>query len=128
MVNFLDLLGRICISSIFLFSGFEKIFDINGTIQWMSTYGVSKIFLAPTIILEIVLPILIIIGYKTKIASSLLSLFCLTTAFIFHSDFSDQLQIIDFLKNISLAGGLLFLIINGTKDWSLDKEKKYVRL
>jgi putative oxidoreductase len=128
MVNFLDLLGRICIASIFLFSGFEKIFDINGTIQWMSTFGVSKIFLAPTIVLEIVLPILIIIGYKTKIASSLLSLFCLTTAFIFHSDFSDQLQIIDFLKNISLTGGLLFLTINGAKNWSLDKEKKYVRL
>jgi len=74
------------------------------------------------------MPVLIIVGYQTKIAAVLLLLFSISTAFIFHNDFSNQIQLIAFLKNIGLAGGLLFLIINGTKDWSLETKKKYVRL
>jgi putative oxidoreductase len=128
MINFFDLLGRIFISSIFLFSGIDKILNYEGTIQWMEGFGVSKIFLAPAIILEIIFSLLIIIGYKTKIAASMLAIFCLLTAFIFHNDFSNQMQIIAFLKNMGLVAGLLFLIINGTKDWSIEKKKKYVRL
>ena len=53
---------------------------------------------------------------------SLLSLFCLTTAVIFHNNFGDQVQLTSFLKNIALAGGFLFLVINGAKDFSLDKK------
>ena len=50
------------------------------------------------------------------------------TAFMFHFDFTDQTQFISFLKNIGLAGGFLFIVANGTKDWSVDRERKYVRL
>jgi putative oxidoreductase len=128
MINFLDLLSRIFVSAIFLFSGINKILYFDDTSQWMEGFGVSSIFLIPTIIIEIILPLLLMVGYQTKIASFLLSLFCLSTAFIFHNDFSNQTQIIGFLKNIGLAGGLLFLTINGTKDWALEKKKKYVRL
>ena len=126
--NFLDLLARIFISSIFLFSGINKILNYKSTIAWMEGSGVPGLLLTPAIIFEIVLPILIIVGYQTKIASILLGLFCLSTAYIFHNDFSNQMQIIAFLKNIGLAGGLLFFAINGTKDWAIEKEKKYVRM
>ena len=126
--NFLDLLARIFISSIFLFSGINKILNYKSTVQWMEGYGVPGLLLTPAIILEIILPTLIIIGYQTKIASFLLVLFCLMTAYIFHNDFSNQMQIIAFLKNIGLAGGLIFFVINGTKDWALEREKKYVRM
>jgi len=128
MNNFFDLIGRIFISSIFLFSGINKILNFDNTIQWMESYGLNGMLLYPAIILEIVMPILIIVGYQTKIAAILLLLFSITTALIFHNDLSNQMQLIAFLKNIGLAGGLLFLIINGTKDWSLEKKKKYVRL
>ena len=94
----------------------------------MEGYGITGLLLTPVIILEIVFPILIIIGYKTKIAAFILALFSIATAFIFHADFSNQMQLVAFLKNISLAGGLIFLTINGAKDWSLEKKKKYVRL
>ena len=50
------------------------------------------------------------------------------TAFLFHFDFSNQAQLISFLKNVGLAGGFLFIVANGTKDWAVDREKKYVRL
>ena len=128
MTNLFDLIARIFISSIFLFSGINKIFNFENTAQWMEGYGVHKIFLYPTIILEIVMPVLIIVGYKTKFAGVLLLLFSISTAFIFHNDFSNQIQLIAFLKNIGLAGGLLFLLIHGTKNWSLEAKKKFVRL
>ena len=85
--NFLDLLARIFISSIFLFSGINKILNYKPTIQWMEGFGVPGLLLTPAIIFEIILPILIIIGYQTKIASVLLVLFCLSTAYIFHNDY-----------------------------------------
>ena len=94
--NFLDLLARIFISSIFLFSGINKILNYKTTIHWMEGFGVPGLLLTPAIIFEIILPILIIIGYQTKIASVLLVLFCLSTAYIFHNDFSNQMQIIAF--------------------------------
>ena len=76
----------------------------------------------PAIILEIIGPILIIVGYKAKIAAGFLSLFCILTAVIFHNDFSDQIQFTSFLKNIALAGGFIFIVVNGTKEFSIDKK------
>ena len=95
---------------------------------WMEGYGVPGFLLYPTIALELVLPMFVIIGYQARISAGLLAIFCIVTAFLFHFDFSDQIQKILFLKNIGLAGGFLFIVANGTKDWSVDREKKYVRL
>ena len=128
MVNILDFLGRIFISALFLISAYNKIFDIDGSISWMEGYGVPGFLLYPTIALEIILPLFVIIGYNARISAGLLAIFCTITAFLFHFDFSDQGQTISFLKNIGLAGGFLFIVVNGTKEWSVDKEKKYVRL
>ena len=123
MSNLLDLIARIFISLLFLINGYFKTQNYDGTLDWMESFGIPGFFLLPAIILEIAAPILIIIGYKTKIAASLLSLFCLTTALIFHTDFSNQMQITSFLKNIALAGGFLFIVVNGSKKFSLDKKK-----
>ena len=128
MANAFDLIARILISTLFLISAYNKLFSIDGTMGWMEGYGVPGILLYPTIFLEIVLPLFIIIGYYARISAGLLAIFCLITAFIFHNDFSDQIQLILFFKNLGLAGGFLFIVINGTKNWSVDKEKKYVRL
>ena len=128
MSNLLDLIARLFISGIFLFSGINKITNYEGTVQWMEGFGVPGLFLIPAIIIEIIFPLFIILGYRTKIASGFLILFCLMTAFIFHNDFSNQMQIIAFLKNIGLAGGLIFLIIHGPKDFVIIKKKKYVKL
>ena len=122
MTNILDLIGRIFISLVFLLSGFNKIGNYEGTVGWMESLGMPGIFLIPAIILEVVAPILIIVGYKVKISSALLSLFCVATAVIFHNDFSNQMQFVSFMKNIGLAGGFLFLVVNGAKDFSLDKK------
>ena len=128
MANVLDLIGRILISALFLISALNKVFNLDGSMGWMESFGVPGFFIFPAIAIEIILPILVIVGYQAKIAASILAIFCLLTAFLFHFDFSDQSQLVSFLKNIGLAGGFLFIVANGTKDWSVDKEKKYVRL
>ena len=128
MANLIDLIGRLLISALFLISAYNKIFSIDGTISWMEGFGIPGFLLYPTIALEIILPLFVIIGYRARISASLLAIFCISTAFLFHFNFADQMQTILFLKNLGLAGGFLFIVANGTKDWSIDREKKYVRL
>lgn len=128
MANVLDLIGRVLISALFLISAFNKVFNLNDSMGWMETFGVPGLLIFPAIAIEIILPILVIVGYQARIAAGILSIFCLLTAFLFHFDFSNQSQLVSFLKNIGLAGGFLFIVANGTKDWAVDKEKKYVRL
>ena len=128
MANVFDLIGRILISALFLISAFNKIFNLDGSMSWMESFGVPGFLIFPAIIIEIILPILVIVGFQARISASILAIFCLTTAFLFHFDFSDQSQLVSFLKNIGLAGGFLFIVANGTKDWAVDREKKYVRL
>ena len=128
MANLIDFLGRILISALFLISAYNKILSIDGTMSWMEGYGIPGVLLYPTIALEIILPLFVIIGYKARISAGLLAIFCVATAFLFHYDFVDQMQTIAFLKNLGLAGGFLFIVANGTKNWSIDREKKYVRL
>ena len=90
MANLIDLLGRIFISPLFLISAYNKVFSIDGTMSWMEGFGIPGLMLYPAIALEIILPLFIIIGYKARISASLLAIFCIATAFIFHFDFTSQ--------------------------------------
>ena len=128
MSNLIDFIGRLFISALFLVSAYNKILSVDGTMSWMEGFGIPGILLYPVIVLEIILPLFIIIGYQARLSASLLAIFCITTAFIFHFDFTDQIQSIAFLKNIGLAGGFLFIVASGPKDWSFNNKKKYVRL
>ena len=124
MINILDLCARILISILFFLNGIFKIMNYDGAISWIESYGIPGVLIIPAIILEILGPILIILGYKTKITASILGVFCLATAIIFHNDFNNQMQLTSFLKNIAIAGGFLFLVINGSKKFSLDNKLK----
>ena len=128
MSSLLDLIGRVFISVLFLLSAYSKILNYSETVNWMEGFGVPGFLLIPTIALEIILPILIIVGYHTRLAATLLALFSIVTAFIFHSNFADQMQMISFLKNIGLAGGFILVAGNGPKNWAIESKKKYVRL
>ena len=122
MTNIIDLFARISISLLFLINGYFKIVNYDGTMEWIESFGLPGSLIIPAIILEIIAPILLIVGYKTKLAAAALGLFCLATAIIFHNDFGNQTQLTAFLKNIALMGGFLFLFMNGAKDFSLDKK------
>ena len=93
MANILDLIGRIFISALFLISAYNKIFNLEGSMGWMEGFGIPGFLIFPAIAVEIILPVLVIVGYQARIAAGILAIFCLMTAFLFHFDFSDQSQL-----------------------------------
>ena len=119
-MHIIEVFGRIFLSTIFLFEGINKIFNYEGTIEYMESFNVPEFLAIPTIILEILFPLLLIIGYQTKLSALVLAIFTLATALIFHTDFTNQMQLISFLKNFAIAGGFLIIFINGAGKYSLD--------
>ena len=120
-MQILELIGRIFISLIFLIAGFGKIFNYEETIGYMESFDVPGYLLVPAIFIEILFPLLLIIGYKTKLASIILSLFAILLAIIFHTDFSNQMQLMSFLKNFAIAGGFLIIFARGAGKYSIDQ-------
>ena len=104
-----EVLGRVLLSSLFIIEGVNKFFNQEETIMYMEDYGVSEIFFFPTVLLEIFIPILLIVGYKTRILGSIMCLFTLAVALIFHLNFDSQIQLIMFLKDLAIAGGFLLI-------------------
>ena len=119
-MHIIEVFGRIFLATIFLFEGINKIFNYESTIKYMESFNVPELLAIPTIILEILFPLLLIIGYQTKPSALVLAIFTFTTALIFHTDFTNQMQLISFLKNFAIAGGFLILFINGAGKYSLD--------
>ena len=93
----------------------------------MEEYGVPEILFYPSLIFELVFPILLIIGYKTRFSALIMALFTLTVALIFHTNFDNQMELVIFLKDIAIAGGFLIIAANEPKTCSIDyflKSKK----
>ena len=119
-MHIIEVLGRILLSSLFLIEGVRKFFFQEETIMYMEEYGVPEILFFPSLILEILFPILLIIGYKTRISALIMALFTLTVAIIFHTDFQNQMELIMFLKDVAIAGGFLIIAANEPKICSID--------
>ena len=119
-MHIIEALGRILLSSLFLIEGVRKFFFQEETIMYMEEYGVPEILFFPSLILEILFPILLIIGYKTRISALIMALFTLSAAIIFHTDFLNQMELIMFLKDIAIAGGFLIIAANEPKICSID--------
>ena len=120
----IDVLGRIFLSTLFLIEGTNKIFNYEETIQYMEIFGVPGYLAIPAIILEILFPLLLIIGYQTKIAALVMMIFTIVVAIIFHTNFDDQMQFITFFKDIAIAGGFIIIFVNGAGKFSVDYKLK----
>ena len=123
MTGVIQLLGRIMLALIFILAGLGKIQDPAGTAGYMQSMGVPGILLWPTIALEVLGGLAIAIGYKTRYAAFALAIFSILAAVIFHRNFGDQMQMILFLKNIAMAGGLLLLATSGKTAYSIDMRR-----
>ena len=119
--SLLELFGRVLIALIFMVNGISKIFNYEESLNYMANFNVPGLFLIPAIITEILFPIFIIVGYKTRISALILALFTIFLAIVFHSDFTNSNQMISFLKNIAIAGGLLLLVAKEPGRLSVDK-------
>ena len=118
----IQVLGRIFLSTIFLVEGMNKIFNYESTIEYMENFNVPEYLAIPAIIVEILFPLLLIVGYQTKISALVLAIFTLATALIFHTDFTNQMQLTSFLKNFAITGGFLIIFVNGAGKYSIDNK------
>tara|TARA_B100000700_G_C14252269_1_gene493118 strand:+ start:79 stop:462 length:384 start_codon:yes stop_codon:yes gene_type:complete len=119
-MHIVEFIGRLLLSTLFLIEGFGKITMQEDVIMYMEDYNVPGILFAPATILEILFPILLIFGYKTKWVASVMALFTFVVAIIFHTDFSEGMQMMLFLKDLAIAGGFMILVAHGPGKISLD--------
>ena len=120
----IEFFARIFLSLLFLIEGIRKISIQESVIMYMEDYGVPGILFIPSIILEILFPLMIIVGYKTKLAALILSIFTFAVAIIFHTDFYEDMQIVFFLKDLAIAGGFMMIFFYGANKISLDNYLK----
>lgn len=114
------LLGRILLSLLFVIMGSYKVGAYDTTLQNMAHVGLPEILLPFVIILEIGGGTALIFGWQTKAIAMILAIFSLLTAFLFHTDFGNLNEFINFLKNLSIAGGLLCIFSYGAGYFSID--------
>ncbi|MDP6969728.1 MAG: DoxX family protein [Gammaproteobacteria bacterium] len=116
--------GRFFLAMIFIMSGLNKIGTYANTQGYMEAMGVPAALLPLVILLEVVGGVALVIGYKARFAALGLAVFCVLSAALFHADFSDQMQMINFMKNIAIAGGLLMICTSGAGFYALDNRHK----
>ena len=108
-----SLIGRVFLSIIFILAGAQKLMGYAGTQEFMQSAGVPGALLPLVIFAELGGGLAILFGVLSRWAALGLAVFCVLAAVMFHSNFADQMQMVLFLKNIAIAGGLLLLHANG---------------
>lgn len=123
--RFLPLAGRLLIGLIFLWSGVAKMLSFGSTTALIAKAGLPFPSMAwlVSVVLEAGCGVLFVIGFQVRPAAVVLAVFCLITAFAFHSDLSNPLQFANFIKNILIVGGLLNIAGFGAGPLSLDNRR-----
>lgn len=118
-------IGRVLLSLIFIMSGLNKLGDHAGTVGYISSVGapMPEIAYWVAVIVEVGFGLALLAGFQAKIAAAGLAVFTVAAAVLFHSNFADQMQMIMFLKNITIVGGLLLVVAHGAGGFSIDNRK-----
>jgi putative oxidoreductase len=120
MNSFLNFAGRLLLAQLFLLSGFSKIMGYAGTQGYMAAKGLPGALLPVVILLEVGGGLALVIGFQTRWMALALAIFSVLTAFIFHLAPGDKMQMINFMKNLSIAGGLLVVAQTGATSFAVD--------
>ena len=123
MNKYSSLVARILLGHIFLLAGVSKVFSYAGTQGYMDMMGVPGMLLPLVIILEFAGGLALIVGWQTRWLAYALAGFSIISALIFHHDLVDKVQMIMFMKNLAIAGGLLLLAEHGAGAYSLDNKR-----
>jgi len=117
------LIGRILLSLLVLVAAWGKVRGLGGAEAYFTKLGVpSPSIMAPAVmIFEAVVGIMLVVGFKTRIAAILLALFCIVTAAVAHTNIADGNQLNHLLKNLAITGGALALAVSGPGAYSVDK-------
>ena len=123
--NLLSLAARVLLSALFLMSGINKILNPADTQQYMASYGMplTGLFLMGAIALELAGGLSVLLGYKARWGAIALIIFLIPATLIFHTNFADQMQTIQFMKNLAILGGLLMIVQNGSGDIAIKRDR-----
>jgi putative oxidoreductase len=120
---YLPVLARILMSSLFLWDGLHQLRNVAGTAAYFASLNIPapNIAVWVSIAIHLVGGLGVLIGFKTRWAAALLLLLCLGTAFGVHLPAGDMANMVNFYKNLVMAGGFLYVIAFGAGAMSLDK-------
>lgn len=110
-------LARVLVAYIFIVAGYGKISGYEATAGYMEAMGVPSALLPLTILVELGGGLALLLGFQTRFAALGLAVFSLITAFIFHGGAEDAINL---MKNLSIAGGLFFVMLHGVGKLSID--------
>lgn len=118
-------IGRLLLAAIFLLSGLGKLADPAATIGYISSASLPlpQVAYIAALVVEIGGGALLLLGFQARTVSLLLAVFTLVAALAFHRNFADQNQMIHFLKNLTIAGGLLQVLSFGAGAFSVDSRR-----
>ena len=119
-MGIIALIGRILLALIFVLSGLNKIGNFSGTQQMMAQHGMryTPLFLIGAILVEVIGGLSVLVGYRARVGAAALALFLIPATLIFHGGGAEQ---VNFMKNLSIMGGLLTVVAHGSGDFSLDR-------
>ena len=120
------LAGRLLLAWIFLHEGAFLLANYSASSAAMAKMGAPATALAPVIALQLVAGLSIAVGYYTRCGALALGLFCLATAFLFHTNFAIRNELLHFEKDIAIAGGMFVLMVRGAGRWSVDGWRRAV--
>ena len=128
--RYLPFAGRLMIGLPFAMSGLGKLAAYGATTGMINAAGLPfpPLAFAVAVAIELGGGLLLIAGYQTRIVAAALAIFALATAVSFHSNFADQNQMIHFLKNVMMAGGLLQIVSFGAGALSVDNRRRAANL
>ena len=123
--KWIRLIGRLALGAIFLLSVAGKLTNWSGTVAYAATKGVPPVLLACATALELVGVVLLLVGFKTRWGAAALLVFLVPVTMVFHGFWAVQgaahhQQLVEFLKNVAIAGGLLVEFVAGPGAFSLD--------
>ena len=120
---YLILIGRVLLSIMFIREGWEKIFGYAATQEYMQAAGVPGALLPLVILTELGGGLCILLGLLTRWVAIALAGFCVLAALFFHYHPDDMMQMINFMKNLTIAGGFLVLAGSGPGALALDNRR-----
>ncbi len=122
MTDAVLLLGRVLLSSIFIWGGWSKLMEMTATQAYFGKIGlpVPEAAWAVAVFVELVVGLALLLGLFTRASALILAVWCIATALVAHTNFADRAMLINFFKNVVIAGGFLYVVVFGAGAFSLD--------